>query len=74
MNFSVGSCWCRWLQWFLTVVELMAGPTRTLNCTASQMIPPEREEWLGVWLPAFFFVCVCIYFHQLSDELDEHKE
>ena len=38
------------------------------------MIPPEREEWLGVWLPGFFFVCVCIYFHQLSDELDEHKE
>ena len=40
-----------------------------------QMIPPENEEWHGVWFPEFFiFIFLFIHFHQLNDELDKHKE
>ena len=38
------------------------------------MIPPEMEEWHGVWIPGFFLIFVFIYFNQLNDELDEHNE
>ena len=40
-----------------------------------QMIPLEMGEWHGVLFPAvFFFIFVFIYFHQLTDELDDYKE
>ena len=39
-----------------------------------QMIPPEKEEWHGVWFPGFGLIFIFIYFHQLNDELDEHNE
>ena len=38
------------------------------------MIPPEIGEWHGVLFPGFFFNLIFIYFHQLTDELDNHEE
>ena len=37
--------------------------------------PAGKCNWHGVCFPDFFiFIFVFIYFHQLNDELDEHKE
>ena len=34
------------------------------------MIPPENEEWHGVWFPGFFFTFIlCLYFIFLSTRL-----
>ena len=45
------------------------------------MIPSENDgmAWHGVWFPGFIFIFnfvifVLIYFHELNDELDVHKE
>ena len=42
-----------------------------------QMIPPEKENGMEFGFPDFLifvFIYLFIYFHQLSDELDEHNE
>ena len=36
------------------------------------MIPPENEEWNGVWFPRFFYFL--LFFFQLKYYLDEHEE
>ena len=41
------------------------------------MIPPENEEWDGVWFPGLFYFLFYFYiylFSSLNDELDKHKE
>ena len=38
------------------------------------MIPPEIGEWHGVLFNGLFLIFVFIYFHQLTDELDDHNE
>ena len=38
------------------------------------MIPPENEEWHGVWFSGFLLFFQLIQVHQLNNELDKHKE
>ena len=51
-------------KWSRTANDPRCGP---------QMIPPENEEWHGVWFPGFFYLLFYFYiylFSSLNDELD----
>ena len=63
-----------------TVID--ASDITATSCNRSPMWtandPTEKLEWHGVWFPGFFlssyFIFIFIYFHQLNNELDKHKE